>query len=120
MSHGILADEGEAMARGLVTILPTRRRRKEPTARTGCRWIMPAAFVVAGTATQAQMSQEEMNASNNPLTPSIAFNLQDYYTARAYGLGNADSNALLLRGALPHKLFGMPQLLRATLPLVTT
>ena len=65
-------------------------------------------------------SAQEMNASNNPLTPSIGANLQDQYVGRYYGLGDTDSNALLFRGTLPHKLFGMPQIVRATMPLVTT
>jgi hypothetical protein len=65
-------------------------------------------------------STDEMNASNNPLTPSIGANLQDSYVGRSYGLADEDSNALLLRGTVPHKLFGQPQILRATLPVVTT
>lgn len=65
-------------------------------------------------------SSDEMNASNNPLTPSVALNLQDDYVGRYYGLGDEDGNSLLLRGAIPHKLFGLPQLMRATLPIVTT
>ncbi|NML44281.1 hypothetical protein HHL11_11005 [Ramlibacter sp. G-1-2-2] len=68
----------------------------------------------------AQPSTEEMNASNNPLQPSIGLNLQNAYTGRFYGLGDQDANSFLLRGTLPHKLFGMPQLLRATLPITTT
>ncbi|MDN3922169.1 hypothetical protein [Roseateles violae] len=79
-----------------------------------------AIAVATACAARAQVSNDEMNASNNPLSPSIAFNLQNSYTARIYGLSDADSNAFLLRGALPHKLFGMPQLLRLTLPVVTT
>ncbi|HTP70666.1 MAG TPA: hypothetical protein VML58_00500 [Burkholderiaceae bacterium] len=83
-----------------------------------------ASIVVPALAAQgsalAQPSGDEMNASNNPLTPSVAFNVQDAYTARYYDLGDKASNALLLRGALPHKLFGMPQLARLTLPVVTT
>ncbi|MDM0032247.1 hypothetical protein QTI33_08900 [Variovorax sp. J22P271] len=39
---------------------------------------------------------------------------------RYYGLDDADGNAFLLRGTLPHKLFGAPQLLRATFPVVTS
>lgn len=67
-----------------------------------------------------QPSAEDMNAANNPLAPTIGANLQDQYVGRAYGMGDDDSNAALLRGVLPHKLFGSPQILRATLPLVTT
>ncbi|MFZ4284993.1 hypothetical protein [Variovorax sp. HJSM1_2] len=69
---------------------------------------------------QAHPSGDDMNAANNPLTPTIGANLQDQYVGRSYGLGDADSNALLFRGTLPHKLFGMPQILRATMPMVTT
>lgn len=84
------------------------------------RALLLALAAAATGAAPAQPSQAEMNASNNPLTPSIAFNIQNAYTARAYGMGDADSNALLLRGALPHKAFGHAQLLRVTLPVVTT
>lgn len=65
-------------------------------------------------------SAEEMNASNNPLHPAIGVNLQNQYVGRYYGLGDEDGNSLLMRGTLPHKTFGMPQLLRATLPVNTT
>ena len=75
--------------------------------------------VLGPFAAQAQ-SGADVNAANNPLTPTIGANLQDSYVARHYGLGDKDSNAALLRGTMPHKLFGMPQILRATLPIVTT
>ncbi|HET7526337.1 MAG TPA: hypothetical protein VFK10_10385, partial [Burkholderiaceae bacterium] len=85
------------------------------------RAALAALLTVAGLGVaMAQPSTDEMNASNNPLTPSLGVNIQDAYTARHYGLGSEDSNALLLRGAIPHKLFGLPQLARVTLPVVTT
>ena len=65
-------------------------------------------------------SGADVNASNNPLTRTIGANLQDSYVGRYYGLGDSDINAALLRGTLPHKLFGLPQILRATVPIVTT
>ena len=79
-----------------------------------------AAIACAVPLAASAQSTQEMNASNNPLTPSIGANLQDQYVGRAYGLGDEDSNALLFRGTLPHKLFGRPQILRATMPVVTT
>ncbi|HMN45489.1 MAG TPA: hypothetical protein PKE27_12975 [Povalibacter sp.] len=79
-----------------------------------------AAVLFGNVGTALAQSAEEMNKSNNPLTPTLALNLQDAWTDSYYGLGDADSNAFLLRGATPHKLFGHPQLLRATLPIVTT
>ena len=54
-----------------------------------------------------------------PLTPSIGVNLRDSYVGSHYGL-DSDSNAALLRGTVPHKLFGLAQILRATLSIVTT
>ncbi|AMO21784.1 hypothetical protein GCM10027034_00950 [Ramlibacter solisilvae] len=79
-----------------------------------------ALFAATGDVLQAQPTAEDMNKSNNPLTPSIGLNLQDQYVGRSYGLDDKDSNALLLRGTVPHKLFGLPQILRATMPVVTT
>ena len=67
----------------------------------------------------AAQSGADVNAANNPLTPNIGVNLQDSYVGSHYGL-DTDSNAALLRGTLPHKLFGLAQILRATLSIVTT
>jgi hypothetical protein len=50
-------------------------------------------------------TSHEVNEANNPLTPTITVNLQDQYISSYYGL-ESDSNAILLRGVLPHKLFG--------------
>lgn len=67
-----------------------------------------------------QVGNDDMNAANNPLQPSLGLNFQNQYTGRLYGLGDKDANSFLLRGVMPHKLFGAPQLLRATLPVTTT
>jgi len=72
------------------------------------------------SAAALSQSAEDMNKSNNPLTPSIGANLQDQYVDSYYGLEGADSNAVLLRGTMPHRLLGHPQLVRLTLPVVTT
>jgi hypothetical protein len=50
----------------------------------------------------------------------VSLNLHNLYIDSYYGLQDVDSNSGLLRGATPHKLFGKPMLLRATLPIVTT
>ena len=65
-------------------------------------------------------SAQEVNEANNPLTPKITINLQDIYVTSYYGLPDSDSNTGLLRGVLPHRLFGFPQILRATVPIVTS
>lgn len=83
-------------------------------------------FVVAFTSylvgdSLAAPSNEEVNKSNNPLTPALGLNLQDYYTGSYFGLpDSSDSNATLLRGVVPHKLFDLPQIMRITAPLQTS
>lgn len=86
---------------------------------TQSHWI---AFIAALTVGHAlAQSTDEMNSANNPLTPKISINVQDQYVGRYYGVDDdVDSNAALLRGTLPHKLLGHPQILRATLPIVTS
>lgn len=64
---------------------------------------------------------EDSNKSNNPLNVAPGANLQDYYTPRLYD-SNAHSNDVLLRGTLPiapNDFIGVPQLVRATLPIST-
>jgi hypothetical protein len=56
------------------------------------------------------------NEANNPLTPKITINLQDYYIPSFKGLPGRDANQFLLRGLIPLNLFDTPQLLRFTLP----
>ena len=58
------------------------------------------------------------NEANNPLTPKITLNLQDYYIPR-FENSSDDANQLLFRGVIPHKLGGLPQLFRFTLPVVS-
>src|SRR5262245_42207540 len=65
-------------------------------------------------------SSEDVNKANNPLTPTITINLQDQYVDSYYGIPDANANTGLVRGVLPHKLFGWPQILRATIPIVTS
>ncbi|UZE14863.1 hypothetical protein [Pseudomonas sp. B21-053] len=64
---------------------------------------------------------EEANKSNNPLNLAPGANLQDYYTPKLYDT-NVHTNDALLRGTLPvapNDFIGVPQLLRATLPIST-
>ena len=68
----------------------------------------------------AAQTSQEVNESNNPSAPKLGMNLQDQYISSYFGLPDSESNAILLRGVLPHKLFGWPQILRATVPIVTS
>lgn len=57
----------------------------------------------------------EMNKANNPLTPMLGFNLQDYVTTSFFN-NNEDANTFLARGIVPHKTGGLPQIARLTVP----
>jgi hypothetical protein len=85
------------------------------------RAVMTLSFwslLVASVAAQQPDEQSGgANEANNPLTPKITINLQDYYTPSFLGLPNKSANQFLLRGLLPHDLFGAPQLFRFTIPL---
>ncbi len=65
-------------------------------------------------------SHDDINAANNPLTPSITLNLQDYYVPSFKGLPDRQANQFLLRGLIPAKLFDVPQLIRFTLPVANS
>jgi hypothetical protein len=73
-------------------------------------------FLVAGSLAQ-KTSQSDTNAANNPLTPKITVNFHDQAAPYLYDL-SPGSNAFLLRGLIPHKVGGAPQLFRFTMPAV--
>jgi hypothetical protein len=60
-----------------------------------------------------------VNAANNPLTPKISINLQDYFTPVLNREPGRMSNQGLFRGVIPFEAFGVPQLIRFTLPTFT-
>ena len=63
-------------------------------------------------------SADDVNRANNPLTPAITVNFQNQAQPQLYDLDQG-SNAFLLRGVVPYKIGGIPQLLRYTLPVVS-
>lgn len=75
-------------------------------------------FLTSGFAQEAPASGDHVNSANNPLTPEVTLNLQDYFVPSLSGLpGN--SNQFLLRGLLPINVGGLPQLVRFTVPVAT-
>jgi len=72
---------------------------------------------IAGPAAAQTASADAVNAANNPLTPKITINLQDYFTPELNREPGTTANQGLLRGVLPTDAFGLPQLLRVTLPI---
>jgi hypothetical protein len=76
-------------------------------------------WAMVSTAYAQAVSQDEANAANNPLAATGNVSLQDFYVPSVKGLPERDANQLLLRGTLPHDLFGAPQIMRFTAPIVT-
>lgn len=74
---------------------------------------------MALASTGAANAEDGQNDANNPLTPKITFNLQDYYIPSMYGAPGFDANQFLLRGLIPSDIGGAPQLFRFTLPIAT-
>jgi hypothetical protein len=86
----------------------------------GAHALLLVSLMAFATCAQAD-NAEEANKSNNPLSLAPGANLQDYYTPRLYDT-NVHTNDALLRGTLPvapNDFIGVPQLLRATLPIST-
>lgn len=99
------------------------RHLRSSAARTAITRIVTAIALVAISAllaspAHADVSTDDMNKSNNPLTPMAALNIQDYYASSLYD-SDKTANSFLIRGALPMLLGGVPQIARVTLPYVT-
>lgn len=65
-------------------------------------------------------AQDSVNEANNPLTPKITVNLHDYFVPSLNRLDGRAANQTLLRGLVPAEAFGLPQLVRFTLPVAVT
>ncbi|MBS0560855.1 MAG: hypothetical protein JSR21_12440 [Proteobacteria bacterium] len=78
-----------------------------------------AAAPAARRAVAAGSGADEVNAANNPLTPKVTLNLQDYLAPELNREPGRRSNQFLLRGLAPVDTFGLPQLIRVTLPVQT-
>ncbi|KJF66367.1 hypothetical protein [Rhizobium nepotum] len=69
----------------------------------------------------AQEAHDAINEANNPLTPKITVNFHDYFIPSFIDTpGDPHANQFLLRGLVPSDMFGLPQLLRFTLPVATS
>ncbi|MBD9624900.1 hypothetical protein IB279_18375 [Ensifer sp. ENS06] len=81
-----------------------------------------ALVILWGTvATAAAQEHADVNEANNPLTPKITINFQNYYIPEFIGApGDPHANQFLLRGLIPSDLGGLPQLFRFTLPIATS
>ena len=77
-----------------------------------------ALTLLTAAAAAQKPASADVNKANNPLTPAITINLQDQGEPKLYDVDQG-ANSFLLRGVLPQKLFGLPQILRFTLPVST-
>lgn len=85
------------------------------------RVLLMAQLSLTPLAAYSQASASDANQSNNPLNPAPGLNIQNSYSPNLYGI-NAHTNDFLLRGTLPmlpSRLIGVPQILRATVPIST-
>jgi hypothetical protein len=80
--------------------------------------MLPAVSYAAGPP-DPDSTAADANAANNPLTPKITLNLQDYFLPSLNRLDGRSANQGLLRGLVPADTFGVPQLIRFTLPVAT-
>ena len=83
------------------------------------------AFALATTITfavepAAGQGTDAVNEANNPLTPKITINLQDYYVPSLFGTPGRQANQFLFRGVIPMKIGDVGQLFRFTLPVATS
>ena len=62
----------------------------------------------------------QQNRANNPLTPEYTLNVHDYYAPDLHDSPGAESNQFIMRGVVPHELFGQPQIFRGQLPIITS
>lgn len=84
-------------------------------------WKAAAAALLLMSGSASAQEHEDVNAANNPLTPKITINFQDYYIPSFIGApGDPEANQFLLRGLIPSDMWGLPQLLRFTLPVATS
>jgi hypothetical protein len=65
-------------------------------------------------------AESPQNIYNNPLTDIPALQFQDYAQPFLKDGQSSGSNNPTLRGILPHKTFGIPQMLRASIPTAAT
>lgn len=80
--------------------------------------VLLAALLVAFLALPAAAAARDstQNVGNDPLTPMVALQLQDYFQPFLNGQLGSGANQTNLRSVLPHDTFGIPQFARASFP----
>jgi len=78
-------------------------------------FIAAATLNVSAVSAQQQPSDNDLAQANNPLANFVAFNVQNYWIPRLYGLPDDTANYLWLRGVVPAGRW----LIRASVPVPT-
>lgn len=78
----------------------------------------PIYCLLAAGLLSAQAMAQSQNEANNPLSPRPLVSLHDYYVPKLHNIDNAWANQTLVRGVLPNKTFGRPQLWRINIPIM--
>jgi hypothetical protein len=85
------------------------------------RMVLAAFASLCMVAAAAAQEHEDINAANNPLTPKITINVHNFYIPEFIDMPqDKHANQFLLRGLIPSDAFGLPQLIRFTLPIATS
>lgn len=79
-----------------------------------------AALLFSGCQAIAQSGADSVqNSANNPLTPKSAIQLQDYVQPFLAGRPGHGANQGIVRTVVPYDIFGVDQLARASLPVIS-
>lgn len=79
------------------------------------------AFFVTDVPAMAQADADNLqNSSNNPLTPKMAFELHNYAQPVLMGRPSSGADQGFLRVVLPHALLDADQMMRASMPVVSS
>jgi hypothetical protein len=84
--------------------------------------LLPAVIVDAqqpAAASSEESNSAAINAANNPTTPKLTIEAQDYWMPSLYGLGGHDGSLGLQRNLIPIKTFGVQNIFHVILPVVT-
>ncbi|MCA0994053.1 hypothetical protein [Alloyangia pacifica] len=79
------------------------------------------ALILAAPAAFAQSGDQDLStAASDPTASLTAYIFQDFYTSQYHGLGDEDGNKLQFRMVVPYELGGTSNILRLTLPYLTS
>ena len=78
-----------------------------------------AALGLALPAAAEETKQSLDQAASDPTASLMAVQIQNLYSGDYYNLNDESSNSLLLRSAIPFQAFGVNNIARVSLPVVT-